>query len=256
MPRSVDVGQLITELEPLVDCERPQIVLDADGTLWSGDVGYDLFAAAVRERVFKPEALPRLCDEAARHGVGTDGDATAIAERLLGANVDGRYPNGPAFEMMGWAFAGFTPAEMRSFAEAVVAEERVTQRVFPFVHLLFDWARRRGVTITVCSASPRDVVEAGVAHLDLGADDVIAVTVAVQDGRLADRLVPGPSPYAEGKVARLEEARGGHTTLAGFGDSAGDAHFLRRARLAVGVRPQEALVRVCEGLPNFVLLEG
>lgn len=256
-PRVLEVTGLIAELSPIAAASPdPQLVLDADGTIWSGDVGFDLFGAALRESALRDEARPRLAEEAAAIGISTEGSASAIAERLLAANLDGRYPNGPAFAMMAWAFAGFGDDEMRSFAAGVVARERVARRVFPFVEPLFAWARAAGVRITVCSASPRTVVEAGVAHLGLGEGDVIAVTPAIEDGRLRDRLVAGEAPYAEGKVARIDAERPGHTLIAGFGDSAGDVHFLRRAAIAVGVRPHPALVELCRDAPNFVLLQG
>lgn len=257
MPREIEVTGLIAELSPLAEAsDKPHVVLDADGTIWSGDVGFDLFGAALRESALRDEARPRLADEAAAIGVSTEGSASAIAERLLAANLEGRYPNGPAFAMMAWSFAGFGADEMRAFAAAVVVRERVARRVFPFVEPLFAWARSAGVRITVCSASPHTVVEAGVAHLGLVEGDVIAVTPAIEQGRLCDRLISGDAPYAEGKVARLDAERPGHTLIAGFGDSAGDAHFLRRASVAVGVRPHAALVELCRDAPNFVLLQG
>lgn len=217
------------------------LAFDADGTLWRGDVGFDLFEAAIEASVFREAVRDALLEEARSAGLEPSGPLDQLAMQLAEANLRGHYADARAFGMMAWVFAGFTEAEMAEFAARVVEERRVANRVFPYAEEVLAWARRQGVEVVVCSASPRAIVVAGVAALGLTEADVIAVTPATEGGVLAARLIEGPMPYAEGKAARLASERGGRTLLAGFGDTAADAHFMRLARQAVAVSPHPKL---------------
>jgi phosphoserine phosphatase len=241
---------LMERLERALDYGEgvPLLVFDADGTLWSGDVGVDLFSTAIEERLFRDEVVPALRAEAEHCGVDPSGSAEEIALRLLVANEQGAYENARAFGMMAWAFAGFEDGEMTALAQRVVQERGLAGRVHGFVGPVLEWARARDVAVTICSASPVAVVVAGAALLGISAAEVIAVTPELASGRLTARLVPGATPYGEGKVARLRERHAGARILAGFGDTAGDAPFLGLASIAVAVEPHAKLRAL---LPTF-----
>jgi phosphatidylglycerophosphatase C len=226
----------------------PLLVFDADGTLWSGDVGVDLFSTAIEERLFREAVAPALRHEAEHCGVDASGSPEEIAVRLLAANERGAYENARAFGMMAWAFAGFEESEMKALARKVVRERRLDERIHAFVRPVLEWARAREVDVAICSASPIGIVVAGAELLGVAPVAVIAVTPEVEAGRLAARLVPGATPYGEGKVARLRERYGSARVLAGFGDTAGDAPFLRLASVAVAVEPH---AKLRELLPTF-----
>jgi phosphoserine phosphatase len=226
----------------------PLLVFDADGTLWSGDVGVDLFSTAIHERLFRDEVVPALRDEAQHCGVDASGSPEEIAVRLLAANERGAYDNARAFGMMAWAFAGFEESEMTALARKVVRERRLDERIHTFVRPVLAWAHENGVGVVICSASPVAIVEAGAELLGLSPAGVIAVTPEIEAGRLAARLIPGATPYGEGKVTRLRERHPSARLLAGFGDTAGDAPFLRLASVAVAVEPHAKLRAL---LPTF-----
>ncbi|MFO0554826.1 MAG: haloacid dehalogenase-like hydrolase [Polyangiaceae bacterium] len=238
----LETQALIDRLSRMLDdAPRPMLAFDADGTLWRGDVGFDLFEAGIEAGAFREAASEALFEEARSAGVEPSGPLDQLAMQLAEANLRGHYADARAFGMMAWVFAGFTETEMAAFAKQVIDERRVADRVFPYVAEVIAWARGQAVEVVVCSASPRSIVVAGVAALGIGEADVIAVTPAVEDGVLAPRLVEGPMPYAEGKATRLASERKGRTLLAGFGDTAADAHFMRVARQAVAVSPHPKL---------------
>jgi phosphatidylglycerophosphatase C len=234
---------------------RPLLVFDADGTLWTGDVGFDLFTAAIARKALREEALEALASEARSLGVSAAGDANVLAERLLDAFAEGAYDDARAFAMMAWAFAGFSTDEMEDFARDVVKREEVESRVIPPVREILRWAQAEQIEVVVCSASQVSVVVAGVQHLDITPDQILAAVPEVsRSGTLLPRLAPPGLPYGEGKVSALERSRPGRPLLAGFGDSAGDAFFLRRAHVPVAVGPSARLIEQASSIPGLVVL--
>src|SRR5689334_13596435 len=76
-------GWIERELAAPADDGRARVfATDADGTLWSGDIGEDLFQAFLAARTIQPAARDALAVEARDHDIDASGDAQAIAERL------------------------------------------------------------------------------------------------------------------------------------------------------------------------------
>lgn len=251
----VDAKELRLLLERIRrELTRPMVIFDADGTIWSGDVGFDLFTAALARRMFREEAREALATEAKSLGIPSSGDANILAERLLDAFAEGAYEDARAFAMMTWAFAGFTTEEMDDFARDVIRREEVESRIFAPVRETLAWARTEGVEVVICSASPISIVVAGVQLLGIKPEQIIAAVPEVHAGKLLPRLASPGLPYGEGKVRAIERFRPGRPILAGFGDSAGDAFFLRRAHLPVAVGPSQRLLDEASTIPGLVVL--
>ena len=255
---SVTVASLVQALEVarLELGTNATLVFDADGTLWSGDVGVDLFSAVMERGAIRELAVPQLRAEAQAAGVDPKLPTADLARALLRANELGQYENARAFAMMAWVFAGYSEQEMLQFAEEVVLDVRLSERAFDYARTVIAWARSREIAVKICSASPRSIVEVGARIFGLSADDVIAVTPAVLDGVLAPELVPGPLPYAEGKVARLREHLPEAQLLGGFGDSLADLHFLQLCAVPVAVKPAAGLRKVVASTPRMLLIDG
>lgn len=236
------------------DLERPLAVFDADGTLWSGDLGLDLFTAAIARRALRGDAVPALRAEARALGLAEEGDANALAERLLDAFSEGLYDDARAFGMMAWAFAGFSVDEMDDFAQDVVRREEVEARVLSPVRSMVSWAQGAGVEVVVCSPAPVSVIVAAARLFGVEAPQVVAATPEVVAGSLVPRLRQGPLPFAEGKVAALSRDRSGRPLLAAFGDSVSDAALMRRARVPVAVGPTARLLEQASTIPGLVVL--
>src|SRR6185437_6994743 len=231
---------------------------DADGTLWEGDVGVELFEALLADGDVREAAREALVEEARAFGVvvPAGGDATAVARALYEAHVAGAYPNDRAFAMMAWAFAGHTRGEVRACADRVLEARGFEGKLRPALRAVLAWAGERGVPVYVVSASPLEIVLSAAERLGIGADRVAAMTPAVgADGVLLPRLA-GPAVYGEGKLTALDRVRPGarDALLAAFGDSPYDAHLLRAAHVPVAVAPSPALTALAHTIPGMVVV--
>ncbi len=241
--------------EQATPSQKLMLVFDADGTLWTGDVGLDLFLHALATDTFRAAANDALAAEAAVLGIESNGlSARDIARRLFRAYEANVYDHARAFAMMAWAFAGFTEAEMLTYAEHVLSSVNLSSRIIEVSRVAVGWALEREINVTICSASPRAVVEVGARHFGLGPSDVIAVTPSARASVIEPRLIDGPLPYAEGKVACLKSERASFTVLGAFGDSAADAHFLRLAVVPVAVHPAPALRALAQEIPYLIVV--
>ena len=219
------------------------VALDADGTLWSGDVGVDTFEAALVRGALHAAALPRLHAEADAFGLARADDASAQARILYAAVTAGRVPEEHGFALMAWAFAGFSVPALDAFVASVLDETALDARLQGELAPVLAWASEHGVPCWVVSASPRAVIAAAVARLAIPATRVVAMTPVLEGGVVQPRLVE-PLPYGPGKVHALREAAGDVPILAAFGDSAFDAPMLARAAVPVAVRPKSGLLRL------------
>lgn len=232
---------------------RPVLAFDADGTLWSGDVGIDLFEALLRRRAVRREAAAALSELSSRFGVAASDEPNEQARHLYAAFEAGTLPEDVAYTMMAWAFAGHATAELASFVERVLADVRLDERMHAEVAPVLAWARSAGVPVWVVSASPRAVVAAGVAKLGIAPSQVLAMTPLVAGDRVGPSVVP-PITYGPGKVAALEAAAPGAEIVGAFGDNGFDVALLSRARVPVAVRPKPPLLARAAEVPALVEL--
>jgi HAD superfamily phosphoserine phosphatase-like hydrolase len=240
----------------IAQLQGPVVASDADGTIWDGDVGFDLFEALLAAKGAREEAREALAAEALSIGVRPEGSAHDLTVALYDAYQRDAYPHDRAFAMMAWAFAGWAPDELSAFCAQNLADRRIEARIRPELLRLFRFAEARGVPVYVVSASPRAVVEAAAPHLGIPRERLVAMTPALgADGRVLPRL-DGPIVYGEGKLAALAKARpaASGALLAAFGDSAYDAAMLRAARIPVAVTPAPALVALAPTIPGLVEL--
>ncbi len=234
--------------------ERPLLAFDADGTLWRGDVGCDVFAAAIERAGFREEARDPLVAHAALLGLDTTGSVAAIAERLFAAFHDGSWEDGPAAEGMALGFAGYTDEEALAFSSDVLASVALPKRLHAGIADIIAWARAHDLEVVVVSASPSAVVRAAVRALPIPPDRVIAMELEARaDDRFSARL-RGPSVYGAGKVTALDAYRAGRSVLGAFGDSYGDRFMLRSALVPVGVGASAKLLAEASSIDRFVLL--
>jgi phosphatidylglycerophosphatase C len=237
--------KLVGELSAMLGDADPRgaaIAFDGDGTLWSGDVGEDLFRAAMRDAYLVEEACPALVAEAERHQLplGDARDANAIARVLLAAYLAGTYPERETCAMMTWCYAGRTLAEVAEFAASVLREADLQSRLNREVGPIIDWARAAGVRLVLISASPRVVIDAAGALWGFAPGDVAAATPVVEAGRVLPRMA-APVPYAEAKIAAGRALFGSSRWLAAFGDNVFDIDMLTTAEVGVAVRPKPKL---------------
>jgi phosphatidylglycerophosphatase C len=252
-PRAVDARTLLRELESLRESDQDGLAFDADGTLWAGDVGEDVFLAAVERELLREDAWPALAKIAARHGIRTSVRVADIARAIRGEHRRGRFPEREMFEVMTICYAGWTLEELVDHAHDVLQRAQLARRLNPELAPILDWARRRRLRTVVISGSPSPIVQVAARLWDFLPEDVVAGTAALHNGRFAGRLLR-PIPYAEVKREIGCELIGERRWLASFGDSAFDLHMLLAARVGVAVRPTWALRASLSTLPSIVLL--
>lgn len=229
---------------------------DADGTIWDGDVGFDLFEALLAARGVRDEAREALAGEARSIGIAADGDAMAIAIALYDAYKADRYAHDRAFAMMAWAFAGWPADELSAFTRRVLDEGNIDARIRPEVLSIFRWADERGVAVYVVSASPIAIISSAAPRLGIPLDRLVAMTPNVDESGAVLPGLAGPIVYGEGKLLALEAKRPGarSSLLGAFGDSTYDAAMLRAARVPVAITPSPGLVALLPSIPGALTL--
>jgi phosphatidylglycerophosphatase C len=236
------------------DGGRGVVATDGDGTLWSGDVGEDLFFAFVDHGDFAEPALEALRRDAREHDLSDAGTGPAVARRIYDAYVQGRFGEERVCELMAWCFAGWTPDRVQAFARDVVDRGGVEGRAHREVSDVLLRARAAGIETILVSASPVAVVVEAGSRLGFAPDHVVAARPRFDRGVMI-AAVERPIPYGPGKVSRLRERIGDRTLYAAFGDNAFDVALLASARAGVAVRPKARLRERAHEVPGLVELE-
>jgi phosphatidylglycerophosphatase C len=244
-----------TRIEAAVRAEPGGVIAtDGDGTLWTGDVGEDLFHAFLDLGRIEPSSDEAIRQAARDHALSDAGTALEVARRIYAAYFDGHFPEERVCELMVWCFAGWQRDEVRAFARAAVDKGGLAARLHREVLSVLDRARAAGIEVVLVSASPEIVVVEAGSRVGFAPENVVAAR-ACFDG---DRMVPAvhrPIPYGDGKVIRLrEKAPASRPLYAAFGDNAFDVAMLASARVPVAVRPKVRLRDRAAAVPGLVEL--
>ena len=254
---NVSGNQLLEMLAPLVAATpRGLFAFDADGTLWSGDVGDDVFHEAVTSELLRDDARDALAREASAHRIETTGSPSSIAARLFAAYLAGSYPERSAYALMTWCYAGFSLSELNALARRTFEKTGLTQRLHLELAPILRFAREAGVRVAVISASPLPIVREAVRAWGIDGEEAVAASrPALTSDVILDHLA-APVPYAEAKPPAVKALAPNHELLASFGDNVFDIELLRAAKMGVAVRPKPALRARLAELPGIVLLES
>jgi len=253
---SVSPEQLVLELESRLRADRPSaLAFDADGTLWSGDVGEDVFRFAVGHGRLREATRAALERQAKSYGFECFPDLNATAMELFEAYLDGRYPEREICELMTWCFAGHTLAEMRDLAAEALVFAGHAQRLNEELRPVLDFARESQLRTIVISASPRVTVEVAASSWGFAAHDIVASTPRVVSGVIAAEMASA-LPYGAGKCVAGRALLGTTHWLAAFGDNVFDIEMLLEAELGVAVRPKPALRARLAEIPGVRLLDA
>lgn len=192
--------------------------LDADGTLWGGDVGEGFFAWMLHNGYYPKAAIPKLTKAWHGYKAGTfDGELM--------------------YELMVTGMAGMREKDVQRYADKYFRTHR--HRIYRPMANLVKALRRIDVEPWVVSGSPYWVVAAGAKYFGIPKSRVIALSVGVKDGRLTGEVVR-PVPWKWGKAKRILKDIG-KTPLVVAGNSSGDVDMLRIAselQLVINPGPQ------------------
>ena len=241
--RLVRAAELIAALEPRLSSASAgtsALAFDADGTLWSGDVGDDVFRFAVSHDRLREDARAEVERQAVTRGFPVFANVNRTAEHLFDMYVAGRYPERDICELMTWCYAGHSLAEMRELALEALEAAKHAQRLHEELRPVLEFARSRGARTVVISASPRATVEQAARSWGFAAADIAASTPHVVGGVIHSAMA-GAIPYAAGKVAAGRALLGAARWVASFGDNVFDVEMMQEAEMAIAVRPKPAL---------------
>lgn len=256
--RCVSAPELIEMLERSLDelgaAGDAMLAFDADGTLWSTDVGDALFEAAVSHVSIREEARPRLAALAREHRLAEDGTPSAIAARLFAAFLGGRIEEKRIAEMLVWCYAGWRRDDWWEFARVTLAGDRLRPAYYVPTLQILRWALDQGLRCLVVSASPQPAVEAGVAALGITPANVRAARARIEHETVLPELA-APLPWGQHKVVEARARAGNAAWIASFGDSAFDFELLRAARIGVAVRAKPELRQRLAAFPRGRWLE-
>lgn len=254
--KNVTVAEVIALLDEQIAKEPGgAIAVDGDGTLWSGDVGEDLFEALLEDGAVSATAHEALVREAAAEKLDTSGGAVAVARRIHAGYLAGTFPEERVCEIMTWIFAGWMPAEADAFADRVLVKVGLEARLHAETLEIVAWARARNVTTFLVSASPRNVVEQAARRVGIDHANVASATEERDSKGFITTSVVRPIPYGPGKVMHLRAKLGARPLYAAFGDNAFDVAMLREARIPVAIRPKPRLVERASEVPGLLVLE-
>ncbi len=205
---------------------RRVAAFDADGTLWSEDIGEAFMRWLVAGKLLTQ--------------VDCEGDVwTEYEQRVAESRIDGYT----------WAvqvMAGLTEEQVNTWCRQLAAawpNYRAAMRG------LIAGLQAEGFETWIVSASNRWVVHAGAPHIGIPQDKVLGIETAVEDGLLTTRPIY-PRPCNQGKVDAIQKHIGVRPCFA-FGDSMGDFEMLAYSEqpLVVGRRDQagNALLQQARG---------
>ena len=96
-PTSIE--DLLFALEEAIPDRPAAIAFDADGTLWSGDVGEDMFQYALEQKLLRPSALPALAKVAATYEVEQCPEPNQQGRLLFSAFLRGQLPEPGRYQL-------------------------------------------------------------------------------------------------------------------------------------------------------------
>jgi len=254
--RTITVTEVIEAIDAAASREPGgAIAFDGDGTIWSGDIGEDFFAALLEHGLNDEAAREALAREARAESIDAGGTAREIAHRIHAAYLEGRFPEERVCEIMTWAAAGWSRNELDRFSAQVIQAIGLRDRLHGEALRVIEHVRRVGIQVVLVSASPRTIVDQAARIVGLDPSMVVAACETCDPDGVVQCSVERPIPYGEGKVTRLRERLGARALYAAFGDNAFDVPMLREARLPVAIRPKQRLVERALEVRDLAVLE-
>ncbi|MBI2376373.1 MAG: haloacid dehalogenase-like hydrolase [Deltaproteobacteria bacterium] len=247
------IGEVLARVDALGLGSTAVAAFDCDGTLWSGDVGEDLFEVQVAGELFRSEAHAAMRDEAVRHAIDPSGSASELARRLHTLESQGSFPQERLYELMAFACAGQSRDEVDALMHEVVEHGGVLGRVNPETLELLEELMVRGLSLVAVSASTLPLIERALRKLGLEADAICAATPR-WSGDVMQADVERPIPYGPGKVHALRRTVGGHPLAVALGDNTFDVDMLACAAVPLAVRPKDGLVAAASRVDGIVEL--
>jgi phosphoserine phosphatase len=210
------------EFEQSVLSHSPGIaVFDCDGTLWSGDLGYDFMVWSIDAGLVSRNASDWID---ARYRLYLAGKVSE--EEICGEMVQ--------------LYADLQEEEIRR-AAAEFSRLHIEPNIFPELGALIEKLQAQQTDIWAVSSTNNWVIEEGVRRFNIPAARVLSARVRINAGRITSDLIDVPTGPA--KVTALRKA-GVTSPDAVFGNSVHDEAMLAIAKHAYPVNPSPALTEI------------
>ena len=209
---TADFVKSVLQLQPRL------AVFDCDGTLWAGDAGASFFEWELSRGL--------VSDETVRW-------ARARYSDYLAGNVS---ENEMCAEMVTMN-RGIAEADVVR-AAAPFFEQEIAEGIFPDMKALVLELQALDCEVWAVSSTSEWVIRAGMEHFGIPQERVLAAAVAVEDGKVTDKVIRVPSGM--GKPQAIREVIG-RTPDAVFGNSIWDADMLEIARHPFAINPTSEL---------------
>ena len=216
--------------DSVLACAPAVAVFDCDGTLWSGDSGYDFMLWSIEEGLVSRNASDWIDSRYRLYRAGVVSELAMCGEMVQ-------------------IYVGLDETEIRKAANTFF-KAKFTEKIFPEMQSLVKSLQDHATDIWVVSSTNNWVIEAGVAGFQIPANRVISARAEVVGGVITSKLIDVPTD--EGK-ARSLIAAGVTSPDVVFGNSIHDAAMLEIARQAFPVNPTPALLQIAaqHGWPVF-----
>jgi phosphoserine phosphatase len=209
---TADFVKSVLQLQPRL------AVFDCDGTLWAGDAGASFFEWELSRGLVSDEtvrwARARYSDYLAGNVSEDDMCAEMVTMNRGIAVVDLVRAAAPFFE------------------------QEIAEGIFPDMKALVLELQALDCEVWAVSSTSEWVIRAGMEHFGIPPERVLAAAVAVEDGKVTDKVIRVPSGM--GKPQAIREVIG-RTPDAVFGNSIWDADMLEIARHPFAINPTSEL---------------
>jgi len=197
------IKQVCVAIDKALDSgAEPIAAFDADGTLWSNDVGENLFHYQAKEGL-----LPDLPPNPWEYYLKVHEDKGPLAGFLWLAQIN----------------AGLSLQQVRKWAEEAIQVEKPL--IFPEQQQIIEHLHKRGVVVYVVTASIKWAVEPAAKLYNIPFDQVIGVQTKVENGIITNQQ-EGHITYREGKLTALLAHTNNKSPFYCAGNSKGDATLL------------------------------
>jgi phosphoserine phosphatase len=209
---TADFVKSVLQLQPRL------AVFDCDGTLWAGDAGASFFEWELSRGLVSDEtvrwARARYSDYLAGNVSEDDMCAEMVTMNRGIAEVDLVRAAAPFFE------------------------QEIAEGIFPDMKALVLELQALDCEVWAVSSTSEWIIRAGMEHFGIPPERVLAAAVAVEDGKVTDKIIRVPS--GKGKPQAIREVIG-RTPDAVFGNSIWDVDMLEIARHPFAINPTSEL---------------
>lgn len=217
LSKASEFKQSVLQLQPRL------AVFDCDGTLWSGDAGFGFF------------------DWELKRGLVAD-DVVRWARTRYDDYLAGKVSEDDMCAEMVTINRGLSVAEVKR-AAAEFFEEEMIDSFFPEMKNLVADLHKADCEIWAVSSTSEWVIQAGMKHFGIVPARILAAAVAVEDGKVTDKIIRVPS--GKGKPLAIREVIA-RTPDAVFGNSIWDADMLEIARHPFAINPTPELLTIAK----------